>query len=179
MTLTREEQQKMESHLRLKSIPKRTFLLRANDYCRHLTFVRSGSLYSYSVDKKGNQHIFRFAFAGWWIADLQSFFTDTPSTFNIEALEDSELILMDRADHEMLMEEIPAYERYHRIILENAYVAMQRRVENGLGLTAEEKYERLIRDNPELLQRVPQTLIASYLGITPETLSRVRGKRAE
>ncbi|PAU94799.1 cyclic nucleotide-binding protein [Aliifodinibius salipaludis] len=175
VSLTDEQWELCKNNFRPKRMLKRQFLLQEGDVCRQLTFVEKGALYSYSVDSKGNQHVLRFAFDGWWIADLQSFFTDNPSTLNIEVLEDSELLVLDRKNHEKLLEEIPAYERYHRIIVENAYVALQKRVENALGLTAEEKYARLIKDNPEFMNRVPLNLVASYLGMSPETLSRVRG----
>lgn len=155
---------------------KRQFLLQEGNICRQLTFVEKGAMCSYSVDSKGNQHILRFAFDGWWIADLQSFFTEKPSTLHIELLEDCDLLILDRQHHEELLQEIPAYERYQRIILQNAYVAIQQRLENALGRTAEEKYARLIEYNPGLIHRVPLNLVASYLGISPETLSRVRSQ---
>jgi CRP-like cAMP-binding protein len=116
----------------------------------------------------------QFGFDGWWIADLHSFFTETPSTLNIEVLEDAELLLIDRKNHEELLKEIPAYERYQRIIIQNAYVALQQRVENALGRTAEERYSRLIERSPQFMNRVPLNLVASYLGMSPATLSRVR-----
>lgn len=175
VSLSDEQWELCKNNFRPKRMLKRQFLLQEGDVCRQLTFVEKGALYSYSVDSKGNQHVLRFAFEGWWIADLQSFFTDNPSTLNIEVLEDSELLVLDRKNHEKLLEEIPAYERYHRVIVENAYVALQQRVENALGLTAEEKYARLIKENPEFMNRVPLNLVASYLGMSPETLSRVRG----
>lgn len=178
VSLSDEEWELCKNSFRPKRMRKRQFLLQESDVCRELTFVEKGSLYSYSVDSKGNQHVLRFAFKGWWIADLQSFFTDNPSSVNIEVLEDSELLVLDRKNHEKLLENIPAYEQYHRIILQNAYIALQRRVENALGLTAEEKYSRLIKRNPEFMNRVPLNLVASYLGISPETLSRVRGQMA-
>ncbi len=174
VSLSDEEWERCKNSFRPKRMLKRQFLLQEGDVCRQLTFVEKGALYSYTLDSKGNRNVWRFAFDGWWIADLQSFFTDNPSTLNIEILEDSELLLLDRENHEKLLKEIPAYERYHRIILENAYVALQQRVENALGRTAEEKYARLQEYNPEFMNRVPQHLVASYLGITPETLSRVR-----
>ncbi|MDZ7691992.1 MAG: Crp/Fnr family transcriptional regulator [Balneolaceae bacterium] len=173
-SLSDEEWELCKNNFRPKRMLKRQFLLQEGDVCRQLTFVEKGALYSYSVDSKGNQHVLRFAFDGWWIADLQSFFTGNPSTLNIEVLEDSELLVLDRRNHEKLLQEIPVYERYHRIILQNAYVALQQRVENALGLTAEEKYARLIEYSPEFMNRVPLNLVASYLGISPETLSRVR-----
>ncbi len=110
------------------------------------------------------------------MANLQSFFTKKPTNLNIEVLEDSELLMLDWQNHEQLLEQIPAYERYQRIMFQNAYVALQQRVENALGLTAEERYNHLIEQNPEFLNRVPLNLVASYLGMSPETLSRVRGQ---
>ncbi|MBN2731228.1 MAG: Crp/Fnr family transcriptional regulator [Balneolaceae bacterium] len=175
VSLTNEEWEMCRNNFRPKRMLKRQFLLQEGDVCRELAFVEKGSLYSYTVDSKGNQHVIRFAFEGWWMANLQSFFTQTPTNLNIEVLEDSELLMLDRQNHEKLIEEIPAYERYQRIMFQNAYVALQQRVENALGLTAEEKYARLIEQNPEFLNRVPLNLVASYLGVSPETLSRVRG----
>ncbi len=178
VSLSDEEWELCKNNFRPKRMLKRQFLLQEGDICRQITFVENGSLCSYSVDSKGDRHVLRFASAGWWIADLQSFFTDNPSSLNIEVLEDSELLILDRKNHEKLLQRIPAYERYHRIILQNAYIAIQQRVENALGLTAEEKYARLIEQNPEFMNRVPLHLVASYLGMSPETLSRVRGQMA-
>lgn len=174
VSLTDGEWELCKKSFRPKRLLKRQFLLQEGDVCRELTFVEKGALYSSSVDSKGNRHVLRFAFNGWWIADLQSFFTGNPSTMNIEALEECELLMLDQKAHQELLEEIPAYERYHRIILQNAYVALQQRVEIALGLTAEEKYARLLAHNPEFMNRVPLNLVASWLGISPETLSRVR-----
>ena len=176
VSLSDEEWELCKNNFRPKRMLKRQFLLQEGDVCRKLAFVEKGALYSYSVDSKGNRHVLRFAFDGWWMANLQSFFTDEPTRLNIEVLEDSELLLLDRNNHEKLLEEIPAYERYHRIILQNAYIAIQQRVENALGRTAEEKYARLIKHSPEFMNRVPLNLVASYLGMSPETLSRVRGQ---
>lgn len=175
VTFTDEEWELCKNNFRPKRMLKRQFLLQEGDICRELAFVEKGVLCAYSVDSKVNRHVIRFAFDGWWIADLQSFFTDNPSTLTIEVLENSELLILDRQNHEKLLKEIPSYERYHRTILQNAYVALQQRVENALGLTAEEKYARLMAQNPEFMNRVPLNLVASYLGMSPETLSRVRG----
>lgn len=123
-TLTDDEWELCKNNFRPKRILKRQFLLQEGDVCRQLTFVEKGALYSYTVDSKGNRHVLRFAFEGWWVADLQSFFTDNPSTMNIEVLEDSELLILDKKNHKKLLNEIPAYERYHRLILQNAYVAL-------------------------------------------------------
>lgn len=179
VSLSDEEWERCKNKFRPKRMLKRQFLLQQGDVCRALTFVEKGALYSHSVDSKGDRHVLRFAFDGWWMADLQSFFTNAPSTLNIEILEDSELLILDRKNHEKLLKEIPAYERYHRIILQNAHVAMQQRMDNALGRTAEEKYGCLLEYNPELINRVPLNLVASYLGMNPETLSRVRRKMSQ
>lgn len=178
VSLTDDEWELCKKSFRPKRMLKRQFLLQEGDVSRDLAFVEKGSLYSFSVDPKGDRHVIRFAFASWWIADPRSFFNKKPSTLNIEVLEDSELLLLDRKNHQKLLDEIPTYERYQRIILENAYAAMQVRFENSLGYTAEEKYNHLMQHNPEIMNRVPLNLVASYLGISPETLSRVRGNIA-
>lgn len=175
VSLTDKEWETCKNNIRPKRMRKRQFLLQEGDTCRHIAFIEEGALYSYSVDEKGNQHVMQFGFEGWWIADLQSFLTNTPSTLNIEVLEDCELLLIDKKNQEKLLREIPDYGEYTRILFQNAYVALQQRVENALGLTAEEKYSRLIDRNPEFMNRVPLHLVASYLGVSPETLSRVRG----
>lgn len=179
VSLTDEEWELCKNNFRPKRMLKRQFLLQEGDVCRELAFVEKGALFSFSIDANGDRNVIRFAFDGWWIGDLRSFFTDNPSTLNIEVLEDSELLILARENHEKLLREIPAYERYHRIILQNAHVALQIRFENLLGLTAEEKYARLVEHNPEFMNRVPLNLVASYLGLTPETLSRVRANMAE
>lgn len=161
-----------------KKMRKRQFLHQEGDICSRLVFIEKGGLYSYSIDAKGNQRVLQFGFEGWWIADLYSFFTGEPSKITIEVLEDCELLLLESSQHEMLLKTIPAYNDYVRILYQNAYVALQQRVENALGLSAEERYIRFLGQYAELMNRVPLHLIASYLGISAETLSRVRSKIA-
>ncbi|MEL7832914.1 Crp/Fnr family transcriptional regulator [Fodinibius sp. Rm-B-1B1-1] len=174
VTLTDEEWKFCKNSFRPKRMLKRQFLLQEGDVCRQIAFIEKGALYSFSMDEKGTRHVMQFGFEGWWIADLHSFFTETPSTLNIEVLEDAELLLIDHKNHNKLLKEIPAYEKYQRIIMQNAYVALQQRVENALGRTAEERYCRLIERSPQFMNRVPLNLVASYLGMSPETLSRIR-----
>lgn len=174
VSFTDEEWEFCKKSFRPKRMLKRQFLLQEGDVCRQIAFIEKGALYSFSMDEKGSRHVMQFGFEGWWIADLHSFFTETPSTLNIEVLEDAELLLIDHKNHDKLLKEIPAYERYQRIIIQNAYVALQQRVENALGRTAEERYCRLIKRSPQFMNRVPLNLVASYLGMSPETLSRVR-----
>ena len=178
VSLTDKEWELCKTSFSPKKMRKGKFLLQEGDVCRRIAFIEKGALYSYSTDKKGNYHVIQFGFDGWWIADLYSYFNNEPSSINIEVLEDSELLLIDRVQHERLLNEIPAYGKYTRIIFQNAFVALQRRIESALGLTAEEKYSRLIEQSHQFMNRVPLHLIASYLGVSPETLSRVRAQMA-
>lgn len=172
--LTEVDEELIKASFTPKKLRKRQYQLQEGDVCNRLAFLEKGALYSYSVDAKGVQHVIQFAFAGWWIADLYSFFTKEPSKLNIEALDDCELLLMDREQHGKLLKQLPQYETYTRILYQNAYIALQRRLEGTLGLTAEEKYSHLLKQYPEILNKVPLHLVASYLGVTPETLSRIR-----
>ena len=161
-----------------KKLRKRQYLLQEGDVCRYTSFVEKGMLRTFSVDEKGNEPILQFSFEGWWIADLYSFLTEEPSIYNIEALENCELLLITKPSWDTLLEKVPAFERYFRILIQNNLIATQRRLMSSLSETAEEKYKKLIDNFPGCLNRVPQHMIASYLGITPETLSRIRGQMA-
>jgi|SRR5690606_11876556 len=157
-----------------KKLRKKQFLLHEGEECRYTAFVEKGILRSYTIDEKGSEHILQFAMEGGWIADLYSFLTNEPSTYNIEALEGCELLLITKPSWDLLFEKIPAFEKYFRIILQNNLIATQKRLMGSLSETAEEKYEKLVASYPGHLQKLPQHMIASYLGITRETLSRIR-----
>lgn len=161
-----------------KKLRKRQYILQQDDICKNLIFVEKGLLRSYSVDEKGNEHILQFAPEGWWIADVYSFFTSESSKYNIDAIEDSELLLITNIALEQLYERVPKFERYFRILTQNNMIAMQKRVMSELSSNAEEKYLNLIASYPDIVARVPQHMIASYLGLTPESLSRIRKRIA-
>lgn len=161
-----------------KKLRKRQYLLQDGDVSKYTAFVSNGLLRSYTVDEKGNEHILQFAFEGWWMSDLYSFLTNEPSSFNMEALEACELLLITKPSWDLLLNKIPAFERYFRILIQNNLIATQKRLMGTLSESAEEKYVNLINNFPGCLHRVPQHMIASYLGITPETLSRIRGQIA-
>jgi CRP-like cAMP-binding protein len=172
--LTEEEFELCKPLFSRRRLRKRQFILQEGDVSKYNIFVGKGLLRSYTIDEKGNEHILQFAFEGWWTADLSSFFTDEPSLFNIEALEDSELLLITRPLWESLLDKVPPIERYFRILIQNSLIATQRRLMGSLTETAEQKYLTFIKAYPESVQRIPQHMIASYLGITRETLSRLR-----
>ena len=135
---------------------------------------------SYKIDDKGHEHITQFAFEGWWISDQLSFLTGQPSEYDIDALEDSELLLLTKQAEEEMLEKIPKFERYFRILLQNSLIATQKRLVSSLSQTAEERYNELVAACPTTLpQRIPQHMLASFLGITPETLSRIRKQKSK
>ncbi len=173
--LTDEEKELCRSFFTPKKLRKKQYLLQQGDVCTSVAFVEKGLLRSYTIIGKGVERIDQFAFEGWWIADQFSLLTGKPSEYNIEALEDSELLLLNKHSEELMLEKIPKFERYFRILLQNSLVATKKRLASSLNQTAEERYNELIHDCPDTLpQRIPQHMLASYLGITPETLSRIR-----
>ncbi|MDT0688037.1 Crp/Fnr family transcriptional regulator [Autumnicola psychrophila] len=159
-----------------KKLRKKRFLLQDGDVCLYTTFVERGLLRSFTIDDKGNEHILQFGLQGWWVGDLYSFLTEEPSEYNIEALEDSELLLITKSSWDLLLDEVPAFERYFRTLIQNNLIATQRRLMGTMSTTAEERYHKLLRDFPDISQRVPQHMIASYIGVTRETLSRLRSQ---
>jgi CRP-like cAMP-binding protein len=174
ITLTRQERELCKKVFIPKSIRRRQYLLQEGDPCKHMFFVSKGALRSYTIDDKGEEHIVQFAIENWWITDLYSFLTGEASTNTIDAIEDSDLILLDHPSYEMLFQQIPKFEHYFRVLLQNNFIAMRKRLIYTISSSAEERYEYFLHEHPSLAQRVPQHMVASYLGITPETLSRVR-----
>jgi CRP-like cAMP-binding protein len=177
VALTEEEFEILKSFFIPKKLRKKQYLLQQDDVARFTAFVEKGALKSYTVDEKGNEHIIQFAFEGWWTSDMYSFITSEPASYNIEALEECELLLLSQTANEAMLEKVPKMERYFRILGQNAIVAMQRRMIGTLSKSAIEKYNELVINYPNILQRVPQHMIASYLGVTPETVSRIRKNR--
>lgn len=162
-----------------KKLRKRQYLLQEGDVSKYQAFVEMGLMRSYTIDEKGNEHILQFASEGWWVADLSSYLTNEPSFLNIDALEDVQLLLLSKHLWEEAMKKVPALEHYFRIIIQNHLVATQKRLLQSLSETAEEKYNRFLKTYPECVQRLPQHQIASYLGVTRETLSRIRKQMAD
>lgn len=173
--LTGEEEDEIKPYLTLKKLRKKQYLLQEGDICKSMAFVSKGLLREYLVDD-GGEHIIQFALEGWTIADLLSCLTAEPATYNIDAVEDSELILISKSAHEELLKKQPKYETYIRLLITNAYIALQRRLTSFITAPVGDQYSAFTRMYPDIVQRVPQHMIASYMGLTPETLSRVRKK---
>ena len=172
--LTPEEEAQIKIYLTPKKLRKKQYLLQEGDVCKTIAFIEKGALREYSVDDNGNEHIIQFGLEGWIISDLYSFLTGEPATYNIDAIEDAELVLISKAAHEELLQKVPKYETFTRLNITGAYLAMQKRLTSIISTTLEERYATFTTLYPNIVQRVPQHMIASYMGLTPETLSRIR-----
>lgn len=175
ITLDADEEKYFSSLLKVKRLKKKQYLLQEGDISRYEYFVNKGCLRTYSVDEKGQEHIIQFAIEDWWTGDMYSFLTQTPARYTIDALEDTELLCLDKPLLEELYIKVPKFEKFFRHLLQNAFIAVQRRIIESMSLTANERYCRFIENYPLMEQRLPLKQIASYLGITPESLSRIRG----
>lgn len=162
------------SRLIYKKIRRRQYILQAGDVCRHYTFVNKGCLRLYSVDENGTEHILQFAPENYWVADIGSFHDESPTLLYIEALEPSEILQITKPHLISTYTNCPIFERVFRVMVERAFIGLQRRVLQNIGYTAEERYLAFVAAYPQLVNRLPQTQIASYIGITPEFLSKIR-----
>ena len=171
-----EESEYFISILKLKRLRKKQFLLQEGEICRYEYFVNKGCLRTYNIDEKGIEHNVQFAIEDWWIGDMYSFLTQTPARYNIDALENCELLYLGKDELEQLYIKVPKFERYFRHLLQNALVAGQQRITESMSMTADERYCNFIERYPLMEKRIPLKHIASYLGITPESLSRVRSQ---
>lgn len=176
--LTDDEAALICSKLKLTRIKKKDFLLSAGKTCRANYFVSDGLLRLYFLNKKEQEQITQFGLEGWWITDYDSFDSQKPSRFYIQAVEDTGVIAWSKEVQEELIQDIPQLERYFRLILQRAYAATQRRIEYIYCYTDEERYRHFSSLFPDFLQRVPQYMLASYLGFTPQFLSKIRAKKA-
>ena len=179
LTLSKEEEDMFRKYIIPKKLRKKQYLLQEGDICKYVTFVEAGMLRSYAVDEKGIEKIFQFAPEGWWISDMYSFLTKEPSTLCIDALEDSELVLISKASLDELRDKIPSFMAFSMNQIQSAYIALQRRLFDMVNLNTAEKYTKLLATYPDIVQRAPQHMIASYMGLTPESLSRVRKRISE
>jgi CRP-like cAMP-binding protein len=177
VNLTLQEKEKISEKFRPFFLRRKKDLLRSGDICKDIAFVNRGCVRSYAIDENGHEHVLQLAFENHWISDLYSFLLHEPTTLFIEAIEDSKLLLISNEHLEQLYTEVPKMERFFRILIQRAYVTTLQRLEESFSEPAAVRYNALIEKNPNLLQRVPLIFIASYLGITPESLSRIRKQK--
>lgn len=167
------------SLLTYKEVPKKTSLLTEGQACRQLSYVHSGALRSYCLDKEGKESTIMFAVADWWVTDMYCFLNNKPAMMYIEAIEDSCIFQLTKENFDKLFTGIPKFERFFRILMQNAYTREQLRIIENLTLSAEERYDRFLLKYPRFAQQVTQKQIASYLGITPEFLSAIRKNKSK
>jgi len=177
VSLTKTEEDFFISILIPVKLKQGEFAEKAGDITHNFIHVNSGCLMTYFTDKEGSDQVIQFATAGWWTGDLHSLTTQQPSIYTTRALADSEILLLPKIRMEELMERFPVFERYFRIMFQNSLVTHQKRIIEAFASTAEERYENFQKKYPHLEQFVPLKYIASYLGITPEFLSKIRRKR--
>ena len=162
-----------------KKFRKRQYFLQEGEVCKYLAFILKGAMRQYSVDEKGVEHVVYLTIENWWAGDRESYIMLSPSRYFIDAWEDTEALLITRADSIKLLDAIPALKEMSKNLDEKHSFALLNRVSNNISLPAEQRYAELEKKYPEFLQRFPQHIIASYLGITRETLSRVRNQAAK
>lgn len=174
--LTAEEEELLLSRIVSRKYLKGQYVVQQGDVCKYESFVIKGCLKTFYVDNDGNEHIVMFAVENWWTADLGSFITQTPADYNVQCLENVELLQFPYEQLQELYVLIPKLERFFRIIIQKAYVASEKRIIGSFSLPAKERYLRFRGQYPQIEQRVPQYMIASYLGITKEFLSKIRSQ---
>jgi CRP-like cAMP-binding protein len=168
------EAQYFISLLKQKEVLRKEFLLCEGQVAKHINFIHSGALKAYYLDSKSDENIIMLAVDDWWITDMYSFAMNKPAMQYISAIEDSIVLQLSKADLDKLFLKIPAFERFFRILMQNAYIREQLRVIQNLSLPAEERYLNFLQKYPKLVVRVTQKQIASYIGVSPEFLSAMR-----
>jgi len=172
--LSSEEEALIMATFQPKKLRKKQYFLQEGDVCKYAGFVVKGAMRQYSVDDKGIEHIVHLFIENYWANDRESSTMLTPSKYNIDAWEDTEMLVITRAEMLDLMDKIPALVQMIRLMDERNAIANQRRLSSTISNTAEKRYEEFAENHPQFIQRFPQHIIASYLGITKETLSRIR-----
>jgi len=174
--LTDLEKQKYISLLTEIKLEKKEFLIQAGEIAKYEYFITKGCLKVYTLDEEGAPHISMFAIEDYWTGDLSSFMTKEPSRYFIKAIESSELLGISRANYDLLFQEIPKFERFYRNLYQRSLISYIRRSNQGISLTAEERYLEFKRKYPQIVNRITQKDLAGYVGITPEFMSKIISK---
>ena len=177
--LTNQEEALLVSKLKHRKYLKGQYILQSGDVCRYQTYIVSGKARTFYTDNNGNEHIIMFGIEHWWVGDLCSFTTQSPADFDVQCLENTEVLQISFNDLEHLYGQVPKMERFSRLIIQKAYANTQKRIVRNYSLTARERYLLFQEEYPQIAQRVPQYMIASYLGITKEFLSNIRKQIAQ
>jgi CRP-like cAMP-binding protein len=174
--LNKDEKELVTEKFHPRLYRKRQFVLQEGDICTQFNFVVRGCLRMYKIDEQGAIHILQFATENYWIMDLGSFHGEKPSELNMDAIEDTMVLQISRNDLISLYMQAPKFDRIFRVLIENSFVGLQKRLLQNISSTAEERYQSFLDTYPHLVNRLSQTQVASFLGITPEFLSRLRNK---
>jgi CRP/FNR family transcriptional regulator, anaerobic regulatory protein len=177
--LSNDEKKMVAEKFHSRLYRKRQFVLQEGDICTQFNFVVRGCLRSYKIDEKGNTHVLQFASENNWINDLGSFHGERPTVLNIDALEDTFVLQISHSDLLALYINAPKFDRIFRVLIENGFIRLQERLLQNISSTAEERYESFLELYPHLANRLSQVQISSFLGITPEFLSRLRNTRSK
>lgn len=172
--LSDEEFAYVLAHFTSKKVRKHQFLIEEGEPVLHEFFVMKGCLKAFNIDREGKEHIIQFALEDWWISDYLAFFNEVPATMLLSSLEEGELLTISLANRDKLCAEMHKIEHFFRLKITSGFIAMQQRILASMNLSVQERYEKLLKLYPNLSQRVPKQAIASYLGVTRETLSRLK-----
>jgi len=177
ISLSPEEEEVLAAAITLQPVKKKEHLLRAGEVCNHNYFIVKGCFRMYLITNKGVEQVIQFGIENWWITEYNSFKSGLPSGFYIQATEPSEVVAISRKAQGELYQKLPQLEKYFRLVAEKAYAAQLTRIHYIFNLTGEEQYRMMAKKYPEFVQRIPQYMLASFLGITPEFLSMLRAKK--
>ena len=174
--LTPEEESIVSKALIQRNYIKGQYIVQEGDICRNQNYIITGKVRTFYLDKNGTEHIIAFGIENWWVGDLGSFITQSSADFNVQCLENTSVLQISKEQLEQLYLEVPKIERFFRLIIQSAYVSAQKRIVRNLSLSAKDRYLLFLAEYPDIVQRVPQYMIASYLGITKEFLSNLRSQ---
>ncbi len=177
VSLNQDEIALLHEAIKPYNLKKKEHLLNEGQVCKHIYFVEKGCLRMYFINNKTTEQITQFALDGWWISDYFSLTDNTPSNYYIQAIEASEVLAIETISFEKLLKKLPQLERYFRLTMQRALAANQLRSKYLYEMSKEEFYQHFSNSFPEFIQRVPQYMVASYLGLTPEYLSELRKKK--
>ena len=176
ITLTAEAYLDLEERLVKKTVKKKEYLIKEGKTIKYLPYIRKGLLVNYRLDEIGNTHVIQIRYTGAWLGDLASFFSNKPTHFNIQAFQDTELLLINHETFKYISSKYPIFEKFFRIGIQNAYSQTLNQIFNIQSQSAEKRYQELIKNIPSILDDIPHYMIASYLGIKPQSLSRIRNQ---